>query len=93
MPARVMEDILNEQGGQGDASSQQHLGASSATTGSWTPSYQMSEDVVISGISGRLPESDNIEEFRQHLVLGEDMVTEDNRRWEPGDVLTISISV
>ncbi|XP_041363356.1 fatty acid synthase-like [Gigantopelta aegis] len=43
-----------------------------------------SEDIVISGISCRLPESDNMEEFREHLVLSEDMVTEDNRRWEPG---------
>ncbi|ESO84944.1 hypothetical protein LOTGIDRAFT_235996 [Lottia gigantea] len=42
------------------------------------------EEIVISGISGRLPESDNIEEFRQHLILGEDMVTDDDRRWEPG---------
>lgn len=41
-------------------------------------------DVVISGLSGRLPESDNIAEFRQHLINGDDMVTEDARRWEPG---------
>jgi fatty acid synthase len=40
--------------------------------------------VVVSGISGRLPESDNIAEFREHLVKGEDMVTEDGRRWVPG---------
>lgn len=43
------------------------------------------EDVVISGVSGRLPESDNVEEFRQHLINEEDMVTEDDRRWTPGD--------
>ena len=43
------------------------------------------EDVVISGVSGRLPESDNVEEFRQHLVNKEDMVTEDDRRWTPGE--------
>ncbi|XP_076460136.1 fatty acid synthase-like [Babylonia areolata] len=42
------------------------------------------QEVVISGISGRLPESDNMEEFRQHLMNGEDMVTEDDRRWQPG---------
>ena len=40
--------------------------------------------VVISGVSGRLPESDNVEEFRQHLINKEDMVTEDDRRWTPG---------
>jgi len=44
-------------------------------------------EVVISGLSGRLPESDNIAEFREHLINGDDMVTEDNRRWEPGEIL------
>ncbi|KAL5018316.1 hypothetical protein ScPMuIL_004038 [Solemya velum] len=42
------------------------------------------EDVVISGVSCRLPESSNMREFRQNLVSGKDMVTEDARRWEPG---------
>ena len=42
-------------------------------------------EVVISGLSGRLPESDNIAEFRQHLINGDDMVTEDDRRFEPGE--------
>ncbi|KAK2153659.1 hypothetical protein LSH36_290g03081 [Paralvinella palmiformis] len=42
------------------------------------------DEVVVSGISGRLPESDNIAEFREHLMKGEDMVTEDERRWTPG---------
>ena len=42
------------------------------------------DDVVVSGISGRLPESDNVLEFREHLMKGEDMVTEDGRRWTPG---------
>ena len=41
-------------------------------------------DVVISGVSCRLPESDSVEEFWQHLINGEDMVTEDDRRWKPG---------
>ncbi|XP_006825595.1 fatty acid synthase-like [Saccoglossus kowalevskii] len=42
------------------------------------------DDVVISGVGCRLPESDNLEEFWQHLINKDDMVTEDNRRWEPG---------
>ena len=42
-------------------------------------------DVVVSGISCRLPESDNMEEFRENLMNGHDMVTENNRRWEPGE--------
>ena len=41
-------------------------------------------EVVISGLSGRLPESDNIAEFREHLINGDDMTTEDSRRWQPG---------
>ncbi|XP_025265005.1 fatty acid synthase-like [Camponotus floridanus] len=41
-------------------------------------------DIVISGISGRLPESSNIEEFKENLMKGTDMVTEDERRWKPG---------
>jgi hypothetical protein len=49
-----------------------------------SPRLDRADQVVITGISCRLPESDNMEEFRQHLILGEDMVTGDNRRWEPG---------
>ncbi|XP_021358822.1 fatty acid synthase-like [Mizuhopecten yessoensis] len=40
--------------------------------------------VVISGISCRLPQSNNMEEFKQNLMTGVDMVTEDGRRWQPG---------
>jgi len=46
----------------------------------------LAAEVVISGLSGRLPESDNIAEFREHLINAEDMVTEDDRRWEPGEL-------
>ena len=42
------------------------------------------DDIVVSGISGRLPESDNLEEFWKHLINKDNLVTEDNRRWEPG---------
>ncbi|CAL8264094.1 unnamed protein product [Arctogadus glacialis] len=42
------------------------------------------EDVVIAGMSGRLPESENLEEFWHNLFNGVDMVTEDDRRWKPG---------
>jgi fatty acid synthase len=40
-----------------------------------------SEDIVISGISGRFPESDTIDEFAQNLYNNVDMITEDDRRW------------
>ncbi|KAM8836140.1 fatty acid synthase [Spinachia spinachia] len=42
------------------------------------------DEIVIAGISGRLPESNNLEEFWENLISGIDMVTEDNRRWTPG---------
>jgi fatty acid synthase len=42
------------------------------------------DEVVISGLSGRMPESDNVEEFRQHLINKEDMVTDNDRRWPAG---------
>jgi len=42
-------------------------------------------EVVISGLSGRFPQSDNIAEFREHLINGDDMITENDGRWEPGE--------
>ena len=42
------------------------------------------DEIVISGISGRLPESDNLEEFWEHLMNKDNLVTTDDRRWEPG---------
>ncbi|NXF89098.1 FAS synthase, partial [Eubucco bourcierii] len=42
------------------------------------------EDVVIAGIAGKLPESENLQEFWENLMNGVDMVTEDDRRWKPG---------
>ncbi|XP_063535514.1 fatty acid synthase [Cydia strobilella] len=42
------------------------------------------DDVVLTGLSGRLPESNNIEEFAQQLFDGVDLVTADDRRWTPG---------
>ncbi|NWS73173.1 FAS synthase, partial [Crotophaga sulcirostris] len=42
------------------------------------------EDVVIAGMAGKLPESENLQEFWENLLNGVDMVTEDDRRWKPG---------
>lgn len=42
------------------------------------------DDVVISGVSGRFPESNSIAEFRENLFGGVDMVTDDDRRWPAG---------
>ncbi|KAI1278798.1 Fatty acid synthase [Halotydeus destructor] len=43
-----------------------------------------SVDVVISGIAGRFPASDSVEEFRDNLYNGVDMVTADDTRWPVG---------
>ncbi|ESO05744.1 hypothetical protein HELRODRAFT_99033 [Helobdella robusta] len=42
------------------------------------------EKVVISGMSGRFPSSDNVEEFKQNLMNKVDMVTDSSLRWPPG---------
>nr|CAB3243712.1 fatty acid synthase [Phallusia mammillata] len=42
------------------------------------------EHISIAGLSGRFPESENVEEFWKNLLAGKDLVTEDERRWKPG---------
>jgi fatty acid synthase, animal type len=42
------------------------------------------DDICITGFSGRLPESSNIEEFKKNLFEGVDMVNDDVRRWPAG---------
>ncbi|CAH0760904.1 unnamed protein product [Diatraea saccharalis] len=42
------------------------------------------DDIVLTGISGRLPDSESIEEFAQKLFEGVDLVSADDRRWPPG---------
>lgn len=41
-------------------------------------------EVVISGISGRFPECNSTEEFKEKLYNNADLLTVDNRRWSPG---------
>jgi hypothetical protein len=48
------------------------------------PVCEMTEDIVISGIAGRFPECDNMDEFAYNLFKNVDMVTEDDRRWPTG---------
>lgn len=51
------------------------------------PKYEFVEspdDIVISGVACRLPESANMDEFRDHLIKNEDMVTDDSRRYPAG---------
>jgi hypothetical protein len=50
------------------------------------PKFEVTEDIVISGIAGRFPESDNIDEFAENLFKNIDMVTLDDRRWPIGKI-------
>lgn len=42
------------------------------------------EAIVISGIGGRYPESDSLDEFRDNLYNNVDMICGDDRRWPVG---------
>lgn len=43
--------------------------------------WHVKEDVVISGMSGRFPKSENVQEFAENLFNGVDMVTSGNDRF------------
>lgn len=45
------------------------------------------DDIVLTGLSGRLPDSGSIEEFAKNLFDGVDLVTADDRRWTPGMII------
>uniref|UniRef100_A0A1I8NSS5 Fatty acid synthase n=1 Tax=Stomoxys calcitrans TaxID=35570 RepID=A0A1I8NSS5_STOCA len=74
MPARFADDVIND--------------TTVPRTGHYanhqTNGGMASSDIAITGFSGRLPESSNIEEFKQNLFEGVDMVNDDPRRWEKG---------
>ena len=42
------------------------------------------DDIVITGIGGRYPEADNVNEFWEMLISGKELVTVDDRRWPVG---------
>ncbi|WAR25075.1 FAS-like protein [Mya arenaria] len=46
--------------------------------------FMCTDGAVNSVVSCRLPQSDNMLEFRDNLINGVDMVTEDSSRWLPG---------
>ena len=49
---------------------------------------KQTDDVVISGIGGRFPLSESLDEFANNLYSNIDMVTEDenNERWPKGKI-------
>lgn len=42
------------------------------------------EDIVISGISARLPNCDSVEEFQENLLAKVDLITDEPRRFQNG---------
>lgn len=76
MPARFADGVINE---NADVPQERHGRFGPRTAGPMTNS-----DIAITGFSGRLPESSNIEEFKKNLFEGVDMVNDDPRRWEKG---------
>lgn len=52
--------------------------------GGHRPFWRDQEEIVISGVSGRFPRSENVQEFGDLLLAGEDLITEDDLRWPPG---------
>ncbi len=45
------------------------------------------DDIVISGVGGRFPESDTVDEFAQNLYNKVDMIVDDDRRWPTGQAI------
>lgn len=43
------------------------------------------DDVVISGIAGVFPNSNNVRNFEENLRSKVDMTSDDDRRWAPGN--------
>lgn len=47
-------------------------------------SWPIDDDIVISGIGGRFPESENFDQLAANLLNSVDMITRDDRRWPVG---------
>ncbi|KYN03095.1 Fatty acid synthase [Cyphomyrmex costatus] len=45
------------------------------------------EEIVISGIAGRFPNSDNMNELRENLFNKIDLLREDHNRWKMGNII------
>lgn len=51
------------------------------------PKSYNDDDIVISGISGRFPNCDTFEEFKQKLFDGTDILDKEQDRWPEGKLL------
>ena len=54
---------------------------------------QIKDDIVISGIGGRYPDCDDIEEFWDKLVNGVELSSVDDRRWPVGEYMYLIASM
>lgn len=48
------------------------------------PEVPPGDEIVISGIAGRFPESDNVKQLKENLMNKRDLITGDDRRWKLG---------
>ena len=55
------------------------------------PEIPPEEEIVISGMSGRFPESDNMYQLHQNLMNKVDCITDDTRRWDLGKVKKVYV--
>lgn len=56
----------------------------SLETGRRLARCEAGEEVVITGISGVFPDSDNVKHFGENLLAKKDLITDDDRRWKLG---------
>lgn len=50
----------------------------------WTLPEDEGDHIVISGVAGRFPDSDNMDIFREKLKNKVDLISDDDRRWKLG---------
>jgi hypothetical protein len=51
------------------------------------------EEIVISGVGGRFPESDTVDEFANNLYNKVDMIVDDDRRWPTGQKIKFNLFI
>jgi fatty acid synthase len=52
-------------------------------------SGSLGEEIAIAGISGRFPQCQDIQEFKDALMAGVDLVTDEQTRWPNGNAYLI----
>lgn len=58
-----------------------------------TPKFYDDNEIVITGISGRLPNCNTLEEFKEKLFNGTDILAEGENRWPDGKYLVVLIII